>query len=86
MLKIRYNYKYIINNQETSYNSSFNYRVNNSNIKTVKVKVKDIVGNVKEIDCNIKYMDPTIGNNNIKYYFNIYMHVIYNCIKINYSY
>ena len=61
-------YKYIINNQETSYNSSFNYRVNNNSIKIVSVKVKDIIGNVKQIDCNIKYMDPTIGNNNIKYY------------------
>lgn len=61
-------YKYIVNDIETDYISSFNYRANSNDIKTVKVKVKDIVGNVAEMECIVKLLDPTIGNPNVKYY------------------
>lgn len=61
-------YDYIINGRSSGYTTSFNYLVNNSNVKNVSVNVKDIIGNVGNINCQVEYMDPSIGNDNIKYY------------------
>ena len=61
-------YNYIINGKEYGFNESFTYRINDSKINSVSVKVKDIIGNVIESKCSIKYMDPSVNNPNIKYY------------------
>lgn len=61
-------YNYIINGREYGYNESFLYRINDTKINSVSVKIKDIIGNVVDTKCNVKYMDPSVNNSNIKYY------------------
>lgn len=62
-------YNYIIDGNQTGYLASSTYRLNKSNgTKSVKVTVKDSIGNTSTSTCSIKLMDPTIGNTKIKYY------------------
>ena len=62
-------YNYNIDGKTSGYIGSATYRLNKSNgAKSVKVTVKDSIGNTSTSTCSIKLMDPTIGNNKIKYY------------------
>ena len=62
-------YKYIVDGTDTGFVGSSTYRLNKSNgAKSVKVTVKDSIGNTSTSTCSIKLMDPTIGNSHVKYY------------------
>ena len=61
-------YNYIIDGKETNYISNPNYRINQENANSIKVQVKDKLDNSSISVCKIELMDPTIGNNKIKYY------------------
>ena len=62
-------YNFIVDGTQTGYISSTTYRVNKSGgAKTIKVQVKDSIGNTSTSKCSIKLMDPTIGNNKVKYF------------------
>ena len=62
-------YNYIIDGTQSGYVGSSTYRLNKSGgVSSVKVQVKDSIGNTSTSKCSVKLMDPTIGNNKIKYY------------------
>ena len=62
-------YNFIVDGTQTGYISSTTYKVNKSGgAKTIKVQVKDSIGNTSTSKCSIKLMDPTIGNNKVKYF------------------
>lgn len=60
-------YNYIINGSEMGYTNSITYKLNTSNVSSVSVRVKDILGNEALVNCSLQKMDPTIGNNNVTY-------------------
>ncbi len=61
-------YNYIVDGSQSGYLNSITYRMIKNNAKTVSVQIKDTIGNTSTAKCTVKYMDPTIGNNKIKYY------------------
>ena len=62
-------FNYIIDGKQSGYIGSTTYRLNKVNgAKSVKVQVKDSIGNSSTSTCSVKIMDPTIGNNKVKYY------------------
>ena len=62
-------YNYIVDGKQSGYIGSSTYRVNTtSGVKSVKLTIKDSIGNTATSTCSIKLMDPTIGNSKIKYY------------------
>lgn len=61
-------YNYIVNGKSTGYLKTSTYIFNDKNITSVEVNVKDSINNIGNIKCTVKQMDPTIGNNNVKYY------------------
>ena len=61
-------FNFIVDGQQTGYIGSTTYRFNKVGAKSVKLQVKDSIGNTSTSTCSIKIMDPSIGNDKIKYY------------------
>ncbi len=61
-------YNYIINNTSSGFSKNSTYTKNISNVTSVSVEAYDSVGNSNKVECELKNEDPTIGNNNIKYF------------------
>ncbi|MBP5684108.1 MAG: DUF5011 domain-containing protein [Bacilli bacterium] len=61
-------YNYIVDGKESGYINSTTYRVIKNNARSASIQIKDSIGNVSTSTCTVKYMDPTIGNNKVKYY------------------
>jgi len=61
-------FNYIVDGQQSGYLNSTTYRMVRTNAKTASIQIKDIIGNTSTNNCTVKYMDPTIGNNKVKYY------------------
>ncbi len=61
-------YNYIINNTPSGYNKKNTYTKNINNVTSASVEVYDDIGNMNKVTCELKNEDPTIGNENIRYY------------------
>ena len=61
-------YKFIVNDSESDYTSQTSYVKNITDFKKAVVNVVDYAGNSASIKCTSVKKDPTIGNNNIRYY------------------
>ncbi len=61
-------FNYIVDGTQTGYVGSTTYRVNKVGAKSVKIQVKDSIGNTSTSVCSIKLMDPSIGNGKVKYF------------------
>lgn len=62
------NYKYIIDGVVKVETINNIYQLSNTYYQNVEVEVTDSVGNITKEKCEEKNMDPTVGNNFIKYY------------------
>ena len=61
-------YNYIVNGIKSDYKTTSTYKATVNNATSISVQIKDSINNTATISCEMKYMDPTIGNNNVKYY------------------
>ena len=61
-------FNYTVDGQQSGFINSTTYRMVKTNAKTASVQIKDTIGNTSTSKCTVKLMDPTIGNNKVKYY------------------
>ena len=62
-------YQYYVNGVIVNESTNNKYRLNNYANEKIEVNASDNLGNNFKTTCNTKNMDPTVGNNLIKYYY-----------------
>lgn len=61
-------YNYIINGNEHGFVTDNTYTISKINLASVEVEITDILSNTNIVTCQVENQDPSIGNNNVKYY------------------